>query len=86
MVQYKATLVITDANKGTPADRLYQELGLESVADRRWSCRLFFFHKIIQELLLSYLQTYHNPVSEETHLTRSAAQNKIKSIPARTSI
>ena len=35
MVQYKAALVITGAIKGTSRDRLYQELGLESLADRR---------------------------------------------------
>ena len=57
MVQYKAALVITGAIKGTSRDRLYQELGLESLADRRWSRRLFFLHKIIQGLLPSYIQT-----------------------------
>ena len=35
MVQYKAALVITGAIKGISRDRLYQELGLESLADRR---------------------------------------------------
>ena len=40
MVQYKAVLVITGAIKGTSRHRLYQELGLESLAE--WSRRLFF--------------------------------------------
>ena len=31
MVQYRAALVITGAIKGTSRDRLYQELGLESL-------------------------------------------------------
>ena len=84
MVQYRAALVITGAIKGTSRNRLYQELGLESLADRRWSRRLFFFHKITQGLLPSYFQTYHNAVSEEAYLTRSTTQNKIKPIPART--
>ena len=88
MVQYKAALVITGVIKGTDLsrDRLYQELGLESLADRRWSRRLFFFHKIIQELLPSYLHTYHNAVSEGACLTRSTTQNKIKPIPPRTKV
>ena len=86
MVQYKAALVITGAIKGTSRDRLYQELGLESLADRRWSRRLFFFHKIIQGLLPSYLQTYRKPVSEGAYITRSTTQNKIKQIPARSKI
>ena len=35
MVQYKAALVITGTIKRTFRDRLYQELGLESLADKR---------------------------------------------------
>ena len=81
MVQYKAAFVITDAIKRTSRDRLYQELGLESLADRRWSRRLFFFHKIMRRHLPSYLQTYHNAVSTGAYLTRSTTQNKIKPIP-----
>ena len=86
MVHYRAALVITGAIKGTSRDRLYQELGLESLADRKWFSRLFFFHKITQGLLPSYLQTYHNAVSEGAYLTRSTTQNKIKPIPARTKV
>ena len=78
--------MITGVIKGTSRDRFYQELGLESLEDRRWSCRLFFFHKIIQGLLPSYLHTYHNAVSEGAYLTRSTTQNKTKPIPARTKI
>ena len=85
MVQYKGALVITGATKGTSRDILYQELGLKSLADRRWSCELFFFHKIIQEFLPSYLQTYHNAISEGAYLTHSQ-HNKIGSIPARTKV
>ena len=86
MVEYKAALVITGAIKGTSHDRLYQELGLESLADRRWFCRLFFFHKITQGLLPSYLHTYHNALSEGAHLTCLTIQNKIKPITARTKV
>ena len=42
MVQYKAVLAFTTAIKKTSCDRLYQELALESLADRKWSRRLFF--------------------------------------------
>ena len=86
MVQYKAAPMITGAIKGTCRDRFYQELGLKSLADRIWSRRLLFFHKITQGLLPSYLHTYHNAVSEGACLTRSATQNKIKPIPARTKV
>ena len=71
MVQYKAAPVITVAIKGTSHDRLYQELGLESLTDRRWSRSLFFFRKILQRLLPSYLLTYHNAFSEGAYLTCS---------------
>ena len=84
MVQYKAALEITGVTKGTSCDRLYQEFGLESLADGRWFRRLFFFCKIILRLLRSYLQTYHNAVSEGAYLTQSTTQNKIKPISART--
>ena len=45
-VQYNAALAITGAIKGTSRDRLYQELGLESLKDRRWYRRLVYFYKI----------------------------------------
>ena len=44
MVHYKAALVITGAIKGTFHDKLYQQLGLKSSADSRWSHRIIFFH------------------------------------------
>ena len=59
---------------------LNQENGL---ADRRWSCRNFLFHKIIQGLLPSYLQAYHNAFTGGAYLTHSKAQNRIKPISAR---
>ena len=34
-VQYNAALITTAAIKGTCRDKIYQELGLESLADRR---------------------------------------------------
>ena len=34
-VQYKATLAITGAMQGNSRDKLYQELGLESLNSRR---------------------------------------------------
>ena len=71
--------------KGTSRDRHYQELGLESLADRRWSRMLSFF-QLTQGLLPSYLQTYHNVFRERVYLTSSTTQNKIKPINARTKV
>ena len=45
-VQYNAALAITGTIKGSSRDRLYQELGLESLSDRRWYRRLVYFYKI----------------------------------------
>ena len=53
VVQYNAALIITGAFKGTRRDKIYQEPGLESLADRRWSGKLIFFNKIILGLLPS---------------------------------
>ena len=58
MVQYNAALVITGAIKSTSRDLIYRKLGLESLAERRWSRKIFFFHKIINGLLPVYLQSY----------------------------
>ena len=86
MVQYKEALVITGGITETSRDKLYQELDLESLADSIWYRRIFFFQIIIREPLPSYLQIYHNAVSEEAYLTRSTTQNKINPISARTKV
>ena len=56
MIQCRSALVITGAIKGISRYRLYQEIGLKSLADRRWSRKIFFFHKIVNGLLPLYLQ------------------------------
>ena len=84
MALYKAALVVTGAIKRTSCDKLYQKRGLEPLADGIWFRRVFFFHKIISALLKSYIQTYHNAVSEGAYLTHSTAQDKVKPIPTRT--
>ena len=60
---------------------------MESLADRRWTRKLFFFHKIILGLLPSYLKDYLIPCDNlRTYLTRSSTQKRIKTFPARTKI
>ena len=54
-VQYNATLAITGAIKGTSKERLYQELGVESIRDRRWYRRLVMFHNIVIDQAPLYL-------------------------------
>ena len=55
MVKYNVALVLTGSFKGTSRGRIYRELGLESLAERKWSGKIFFFHKIINGLLPVYL-------------------------------
>ena len=54
-IQYNAALAITGAIKGTSKERLYEELGLESLEKRRWYRRMCLFWKIINKSAPSYL-------------------------------
>ena len=54
-VQYKAALAITGAVQGTSCDKIYQELGLESIKSRRWHKRLSCMFKIMKEEPPNYL-------------------------------
>ena len=48
--QYNASLVITGAISGTSGEHLYYELVLESSSDHRWSGKLLFFHKVVEDV------------------------------------
>ena len=54
-VEYNSALAITGASKGTGKEKLYQELGLESLKDRRWVRRMLYLYKIISTKLPPYL-------------------------------
>ena len=49
-VQYSAALAVTGAWRGTSREKLYAELGWESLNFRRWSRRLTLFFKIVNNL------------------------------------
>ena len=55
-IQYQAGLAITGCWKGSSRDRLYEELGWESLSDRRNNSRIFQIYKIISKPTLSYLK------------------------------
>ena len=57
-VQYNASLAITGCFRGTSRDKLYSELGLESLADRRFYRRLISFYKIVNKKAPQYLIHY----------------------------
>ena len=54
-IQYNACLAITGAIRGTSTEKIYQELGLESLKSRRWFRKLCHFYKIFNEKSPSYL-------------------------------
>ena len=54
--QYKAALAVSGAWKGTNNDRLLEELGWETLSNRRWYRRLCLFYKIINNQAPHYLR------------------------------
>ena len=54
-IEYNSVLAITQAIRGTSSGKLYQELGLESLQQRRWHRKLCTFLKSIKEKPLYYL-------------------------------
>ena len=53
-VQYSAARAVTGTWKGTSREKLYIELGWESLSSRRWSRRLTLFYKILNNLTPLY--------------------------------
>ena len=54
-IQYNACLAITGATRGTSTEKIYQELGLESLKSRRLFRKLRHFYEIFNEKPPSYL-------------------------------
>ena len=54
-VQYNAVLAITSAIRGTSKEKLNQELGLESLRNRKLLRRMSYLYKIISTKSPSYL-------------------------------
>ena len=66
-VQYKAALIITGCWQGTSRVKLYEELGWESLSDRRWARRMTTFYKIKNNLAPPYLLN-HIPEHRESNI------------------
>ena len=69
-VQYKAALAITGAIQETSSDKLYHELGLESLKSRRWYKCLSCMFKIMKREAPNYLINLI-PKCEQTITTRN---------------
>ena len=66
-VQYKAALIVSGCWQGTSKVKLYEELGWESLSDRRWVRRLTIFYKINSGHAPLYLSD-HTPKRNEISL------------------
>ena len=47
-LQYSACLAITGAIRGSSREKIYQELGFESLQQRRWYRKLCSFYKVFK--------------------------------------
>ena len=63
-VQYNPALAITGAINGTSRKKLYQELGLEYLQQRRWMRRLCLFYKVVSTKLPAYNYDIIPPVRQ----------------------
>ena len=61
-IQYHAALAITGSWKGTNLNKIYDELGWETLTDRRWCRRLSHFYKIQNNLTPPYLKDPIPPI------------------------
>ena len=52
--QYKAALIVSGCWQRTSRVKLYEELGWESLADRRWGRRMALYYKIVNGLTPAY--------------------------------
>ena len=79
-IQYNACLAITGCFRGTSREKLYSELGLESLADRRFSRKLFYFYKIINGMAPNYL----SKLLPARNLTRLNLRSRFQIYPLET--
>ena len=68
-IQYNAALAITGAVRGSSRGKLYQELGFESLQQRRWYRKLCLFFKIIKYQSPKYLFELI-PTARQVYMTR----------------
>ena len=73
-IQYNAALAISGAIRGTSRKILYQELGLESLKDRRWLRRFCYLLKVLSTKLPTYLYELKPPIiNSHRNLSRNIA-------------
>ena len=69
-IQYNTALAITGAIRGSSREKLYQELGLESLQQWQWYRKLYYFFKLIKNKSPKHL--FNNiPTVRSTYRTRN---------------
>ena len=76
-IQYNAALALTDAIRGSSREKLYQELGLETLQELRWYRELCCFYKLLKSQSPKYLYSII-PIHNMSYRTRQC--NKIPEI------
>ena len=69
-IQYNAALAITGAIRGTSKEKLYHELGFESLVSRRWHRKLCCFYKVFKTQSPRYLFEVI-PTAKRAYITRN---------------
>ena len=81
-VQYNAALAITGCIRGTSRDKIYAELGLESLFDRRYCRKMCFFYKIVNGYSPQYLLSNLPESYSKSYATRTS--HVFRSVKSRT--
>ena len=69
LIQYNAALAMTGAIRGSSREKLYQELGFESLQQRRWYRKLCLFYKIVRNQSPKYLFELR-PTARQAYMTK----------------
>ena len=90
IIQYNATLAITGTIKGTSQNKLWSELGFESLKTSRWFLNLCTFLRIKETGI--YQNTYYIPeylfdiISQTIHLYSTCLKEDVTTFCSRTDI
>ena len=75
-IQYNAAIAVTGTIRGTSQEKVFQELGLETLKPRRWFRKLCLFYKMLHSKLPSY---FFKLIAENKspYASQSALSNQI---------
>ena len=77
-VQYSAALAVSGTWRGTSREKLYTELGWESLSSRRWCRRLTLFYKFVNNLSPGYTVDPIPPLHQSQYCLRDQDIGRVK--------